>query len=102
MGKPRGWWAALVNRLVNLANQTHNFEAPFMNHVLQIVEGSLPGQFLKGPRSPADVRKLGYAFTGNAAEAWPFATQGEASRKRHAVAKHMSWPLSKLKICEHE
>lgn len=73
-----------------------------MNHVLQITEGSLLDCYLKGPRSPADVRKLGYAFTDNVAAAWPFTTEGEASRKRHAVAKHMSWPLSKLKICEHE
>lgn len=71
-------------------------------NVLQITEGPLMVSYLKGPRSPADVRKLGYAFTGNAAEAWPFATQGEASRKRHAVAKHMSWPLSKLEIREYE
>ena len=69
-------------------------------HVLQITEGSLLGCYLKGPRSPADVRKLGYAFTVKIAEAWPFATEGEASRKRHAVAKHMSWPLSKLDDAE--
>lgn len=69
-----------------------------MNHVLQITEGPTRGHYLKGPRSPADVRRFGYGFTTNIAEAWPFATPGEASRKRHAVARHMSWTLDKLEV----
>jgi hypothetical protein len=66
--------------------------------VLQITDGYLCDYYLKGPRSPADVRKYGYSFTNNIAEAWMFATSGEASRKRHAVARHMSWTLDKLYI----
>ncbi len=69
-----------------------------MTHVLQITEGPLQGCFLRGPRTPAKVRRLGYAFTNTISEAWPFATPGEASRKRHAVVKHMSWELNKLEV----
>lgn len=67
-------------------------------HVLQITEGPLQSLYLRGPRSPADVRRVGYGFTKDIAEAWPFDTPGKASRKRHAVARHMSWTLDKLAI----
>lgn len=67
-------------------------------NVLQITEGPTRGHYLTGPRSPADVRRLGYAFTNSIAEAWPFSTPGEASRKRHAVVKHMGWGLNKLEV----
>ena len=69
-----------------------------MNHVLQLTEGPLQGCFLQGPRTPAKVRRLGYAFTNSIKEAWPFDTPGHASRKRHAVARHMGWELDKLAI----
>jgi len=67
-------------------------------NALQITTGPLRGHYLKGPRSPAEVRRRGYGFTEALAEAWPFATPGEAGRKRHAVTRHMSWTLDKLAI----
>lgn len=67
-------------------------------NVLQITEGPTRDYYLKGPRTPAEVRRRGYGFTKDIAEAWPFATQGEASRKRHAVARHMSWSLDKQEV----
>lgn len=69
-----------------------------MTHVLQITEGPTRGHYLKGPRTPAKVRRLGYAFTNSIEEAWPFDTPGKASRKRHAVVKHMGWELDKLAV----
>lgn len=69
-----------------------------MTHLLQITEGPLRGHYLKGPRSPAEVRRRGYAFTNISKEAWPFATPGEASRKLHAVTRHMGWTLDKLTV----
>lgn len=69
-----------------------------MTHVLQITEGPTRGHYLKGPRLPAEVRRRGYGFTKDIAEAWPFDTPGKASRKRHAVARHMSWTLNKLEV----
>lgn len=63
------------------------------------------GRYLQGPRTPAQVRKLGYGFTYDIRQAWPFATPGAARGKRHAVARHMeagqprgSYPLSKLEV----
>lgn len=54
--------------------------------------------YLKGPRSPRDVRRLGYALTNEAAEAWPFETQGKAARKAAAVARHFSWPAARVGV----
>lgn len=63
------------------------------------------GRYLQGPRTPAQVRKLGYGFTADVLHAWTFATRGDATRKLHAVARHMeagqprgSYPLSKLEV----
>lgn len=51
---------------------------------------AIDGRWLRGPRSPSDVRKLGYSFTDQPEEAWPFATAGEATRKAGVIARHMS------------
>lgn len=66
--------------------------------VIQAANSPMGGLYLKGPRSPAEVRRRGYGFTKDIAEAWPFDTPGKASRKRHAVARHMSWSLDKLEV----
>ena len=59
------------------------------------VRAQLPNRgirsYLKGPRSAADVRKLGYAFTEDATEAWPFSTAKQAEQKAKVVARHMGW-----------
>ncbi len=66
------------------------------------------GLFLQGPRTPAQVRKLGYGFTTDKQQAWTFPTAGKASAKLHAVARHMeagqprgSYPLSNLNVVQH-
>lgn len=45
--------------------------------------------YLKGPRSPKEVRKHGYAFTPHLAEAWSFPTQAQARNKERIVYLHM-------------
>lgn len=51
----------------------------------------LEGQFLKGPRTPAEVKKLGYAFTKEESEAWTFPTEAQAAQKARVVARHIGW-----------
>lgn len=51
----------------------------------------LEGEFLKGPRTPAEVKKLGYGFTKDASQAWKFATEAQAAQKARVVARHMGW-----------
>lgn len=66
------------------------------------------GLYLQGPRTPAQVRKLGYGFTTDTQEAWTFPTAVKASAKLHAVALHMeaghprgSYPLRNLSVVQH-
>jgi len=53
--------------------------------------GRLAGQFLAGPRSPKDVRKLGYRFVPDRRQAWPFPSAKSASAKATIVDRHMGW-----------
>jgi hypothetical protein len=52
------------------------------------------GQYLAGPRNPAEVRKLGYGFTSDPAAAWPFASEKQAAAKLRIVDRHMGGSLS--------
>jgi len=49
------------------------------------------GPYLQGPRTPKQVRRDGYGFTGDIERAWPFSTAGAARRKASAVDRHMGW-----------
>lgn len=76
-----------------------------MKTIPHLVRTTDDGRYLQGPRTPAQVRKLGYAFTYDRRQAWPFTTLNEARRKIKAVARHMeagqprgSYPLSKLEV----
>jgi hypothetical protein len=51
------------------------------------------GQYLQGPRTPAEVRKLGYGFTSDRSAAWPFATEKQAAAKLRVVDRHMGGSL---------
>lgn len=59
--------------------------------LIEIGSGNLAGMFLKGPRSAADVAKLGYAFTWDRDQAWPFPSQKAAAAKARIVNLHMGW-----------
>jgi hypothetical protein len=52
------------------------------------------GQYLQSPRTPAEVRKLGYGFTSDPAGAWPFVTEKQAAAKLRVVDRHMGGSLS--------
>ena len=52
---------------------------------------SLANEYLQGPRSPKLVRKSGYGFTRNIAEAWPFTSKRAAEYKARIVDRHMGW-----------
>jgi hypothetical protein len=51
------------------------------------------GQYLAGPRTPAEVRRTGYSFTGDRSAAWPFATEKQAAAKLRVVSRHMGGSL---------
>lgn len=59
--------------------------------LIQIGSGDIAGMLLKGPRSAADVAKLGYAFTWDRDQAWPFPSQKAAAAKSRIVNLHMGW-----------
>ncbi len=46
---------------------------------------------LKGPFPPNYVRRHGYGFTANPAEAWPFPNEAQAKNKARIVNAHMGW-----------
>jgi hypothetical protein len=49
------------------------------------------GRYLKGPRPPAQVRRDGYGFTSDLAEAWTFPSEQQAAAKARIVNRHMCW-----------
>lgn len=51
--------------------------------------GNLAGKYLQGPRTPDLVRRNGYGFTSDPAQAWPFATEAQAAAKVRIVGRHM-------------
>lgn len=51
----------------------------------------LAGQFLQGPRTPERVRRCGYGFTSDLADAWPFDTAADAAEKGAIVDSHIGW-----------
>ncbi len=48
-------------------------------------------KYLQGPRPPKLVKKLGYRFTFERSEAWPFDTEKAAANKARIVNAHMGW-----------
>ena len=46
---------------------------------------------LRGPFTPKQVRRYGYRFTANPAEAWPFPDEAQAKNKACIVNKHIGW-----------
>lgn len=48
-----------------------------------------PSLFLKGPRSPKEVKRLGYGFTNDEAQAWPFPSHKQAENKGRVLYIHM-------------
>ena len=54
--------------------------------------------YLKGPRAPHVVRKLGYSFTDDPTEAWPFPSEKQAQAKGRIVARHMGVDEGKVSI----
>jgi hypothetical protein len=49
------------------------------------------GQFLQGPRTRDQVKKVGYGFTNSADQAWTFPSKAQAEQKARIVCRHMSW-----------
>lgn len=65
-----------------------------MNFVVKTGKSASPalrGKYLKGPRSPAQVKRDGYSFTAVVAEAWPFTSHAKALQKARIVARHIGW-----------
>jgi hypothetical protein len=54
------------------------------------------GRYLKGPRPPAQVRRDGYGFTSDLAEAWTFPSEKQAAAKARIVDRHMGWEANTL------
>lgn len=48
-------------------------------------------RFLQGPRTPQQVKKLGYGFTDIEIEMWTFPTEAKAQAKARVIDRHMSW-----------
>ena len=48
-------------------------------------------RFLQGPRTPQQVKKLGYGFTDIEIEIWTFPTEAKAQAKARVIERHMSW-----------
>lgn len=48
-------------------------------------------QLLQGPRTAAQVKKLGYGFTAVLTESWKFTSEAQALNKARIVNKHMGW-----------
>jgi hypothetical protein len=64
-----------------------------MHRIIQIASGDYLRKYLAGPRTPAEVRKLGYRFTSDRGAAWPFATEKQATAKLRIVDRHMGGAL---------
>lgn len=58
-----------------------------------------PSKFLKGPRAPKDVKYLGYGFTENEAEAWPFPSLKQAQNKARVLYIHMGQGAGNAEDC---
>jgi hypothetical protein len=69
-----------------------------MNFILLVANKHSPiaGQYLKGPRTPAQVKRYGYGFTNNKALAWNFPSQKQAESKARIVARHWQWGKGEL------
>ena len=52
---------------------------------------SLAGQCLQGPRTPQKVKRDGYGWTFDLAQAWTFPSKNEAEAKCRIVERHMTW-----------
>lgn len=52
-------------------------------------QGLLTGKYLQGPRTAKLVARLGYGFTDDSAEAWPFPSEARAAEKLRIVDRHM-------------
>ncbi len=67
---------------------------------IKIYFPGVPGgmKLLKGPRTPQDVKRLGYAITDDEAEAWPFESQGQATRKAKVLARHFGVDVSRCVV----
>lgn len=64
-----------------------------MNYVVTFQKPGCPltDRFIKGPRTPAYVKKWGYCFTKDKDEAWPFPSEKAAAHKARIIEKHMRW-----------
>ncbi len=67
---------------------------------IKIYFPGVPGgmKLLKGPRTSQDVKRLGYAITDDEAEAWPFESQGQATRKAKVLARHFGVDVSRCVV----
>lgn len=59
--------------------------------VVRLPRSPLDGEWLRGPLSPAHVRKHGYSFTSRPEEAWVFPTWRQARNKARILDAHMGW-----------
>lgn len=67
-----------------------------MNYKIQILDSGRhfdAPHYLAGPRTPDHVRKLGYGFTPEPADAWPFPSAAQAFAKLRIVDRHMGGSL---------
>lgn len=48
-----------------------------------------PLRYLHGPRTPADVRKLGYRLDESPVGSWPFDSEAKASHKARILVRHI-------------
>lgn len=64
-----------------------------MNYKIIVLTPSGATQYLSGPRAPDHVRKLGYGFTPDLTDAWPFPSAAQAFAKLRIVNKHMGGSL---------
>jgi hypothetical protein len=61
--------------------------------VIRVARGLLAGKYLQGPLDAKQVRRDGYGFTDDPAQAWPFQSEKQAAAKEKVVARHMDfWP----------
>lgn len=69
-------------------------------HIIQVgyPRAVLAGMYLKGPTSPQEVKRLGYAMTREKAEAWPFPNVRQASAKVKVLAKHFQMAVEEFVV----
>lgn len=68
-------------------------------HILRVKEaGELNNRYIHGPRTPQEVRKLGYHFCQLAWHAWPFPNARQAAHKARIVERHMSKPQGWIEL----